>query len=212
MSHFDFRLQKNHQSDEEKLTVTLETTLVSTTLAKDSATKSASLPASVSTLPFVVDNDSSVVSLSVNLGTDDRKVPGVDSTSSLDEIQESHDASHSSILELNETSQEHVTGLGNLMPSNVSSTEPVPTDVTEAQSNQVVNFHSCQATSTVSLATSFQHVLPKMTVIDANLTDEAKDQLEKEAFIRVIDAYKQVAISGGLDSRFSLLGHLGIEV
>ncbi|RRT48002.1 hypothetical protein B296_00052218 [Ensete ventricosum] len=212
LSHFAFHLQKSHQISEEKVMDTVETTLLSSSVGDGSAMMPAILPASVSPFPVVTQNGSSAVSLSLNSATEERVIPGVDSTSSTDEIQESHDASHSSNPEVNDSSQDHATSLGSLVPSNVLSTCSMGTDVLETQSTGVGIFDTSQASSTASLVTSCQYVLPKMMILDVNLTDEAKDQLQKVAFVRILDAYKQVAISGGLDARCSLLVHLGIEV
>ncbi|RZS21206.1 hypothetical protein BHM03_00053818 [Ensete ventricosum] len=212
LSHFAFHLQESHQISEEKVMDTVETTLLSSSVGDGSAMMPAILPASVSPFPVVTQNGSSAVSLSLNSATEERVIPGVDSTSSTDEIQESHDASHSSNPEVNDSSQDHATSLGSLVPSNVLSTCSMATDVLETQSTGVGIFDTSQASSTASLVTSCQYVLPKMMILDVNLTDEAKDQLQKVAFVRILDAYKQVAISGGLDARCSLLVHLGIEV
>ncbi|KAJ8476753.1 hypothetical protein OPV22_020480 [Ensete ventricosum] len=208
MSH---DVAESHQISEEKVMDTVETTLLSSSVGDGSAMMPAILPASVSPFPVVTQNGSSAVSLSLNSATEERVIPGVDSTSSTDEIQESHDASHSSNPEVNDSSQDHATSLGSLVPSNVLSTCSMATDVLETQSTGVGIFDTSQASSTASLVTSCQYVLPKMMILDVNLTDEAKDQLQKVAFVRILDAYKQVAISGGLDARCSLLVHLGIE-
>lgn len=191
---------------------TVETTLLSSSGGDGGAMMPVTLPASVSPFPVVTENGSSAVSLSLNSATEERVIPGVDSTSSIDEIQESLDASHSSNPEVNDSSQDHATSLGSLVPSNVLSTCSMATDVSETQSTGVGIFDTSQASSAASLVTSCQYVLPKMMILDVNLTDEAKDQLQKVAFVRILDAYKQVAISGGLDARCSLLAHLGIEV
>lgn len=200
-------MQKNYQNDDEEVT-----DRVQTTLADGSATRAASFPASILPLPHVAEHGHSAVSSIVNSEMDERKIPGVDSTNSSDEIQESHDASHSSVPELIETSQDLISGLGNTPPTNVLSAESLVSDVTGTQSTGVINPDTCQATSTSSIATPFQYVLPKMIIMDANLTDESKDQLQKEAFIRVLDAYKQAAASGDSITRLSLLAHLGMEV
>ncbi|CAL9191172.1 uncharacterized protein LOC135583873 [Musa acuminata AAA Group] len=208
MSH---DVAKSHQSSEEKVMDTVETTLLSSSGSDGGAMMPVTLPASVSPFPVVTENGSSAVSLSLNSATEERVIPGVDSTSSIDEIQESLDASHSSNPEVNDSSQDHATSLGSLVPSNVLSTCSMATDVSETQSTGVGIFDTSQASSAASLVTSCQYVLPKMMILDVNLTDEAKDQLQKVAFVRILDAYKQVAISGGLDARCSLLAHLGIE-
>ncbi|GMP85857.1 hypothetical protein CsSME_00038859 [Camellia sinensis var. sinensis] len=44
-----------------------------------------------------------------------------------------------------------------------------------------------------------------------NLADEEKDQLQKLAFTRIVEAYKQIADAGGSHVHFSLLAYLGVE-
>ncbi|KAE9447623.1 hypothetical protein C3L33_20463, partial [Rhododendron williamsianum] len=44
-----------------------------------------------------------------------------------------------------------------------------------------------------------------------DLSEEEKDQLQKLAFTRIVEAYKQIATAGGSCVRFALLGCLGIE-
>ncbi|KAM7271711.1 hypothetical protein ACFE04_030925 [Oxalis oulophora] len=55
-------------------------------------------------------------------------------------------------------------------------------------------------------------VLPKMLAPVINLADEEKDDLQKMAFTRIIEAYKQIDASGGSEVRFSLLASLGVDL
>ncbi|KAF8038513.1 hypothetical protein BT93_B1152 [Corymbia citriodora subsp. variegata] len=62
-----------------------------------------------------------------------------------------------------------------------------------------------------SVGLSSHVMLPKMSAPVIDLTDEQKDQLQKSAFTRIIDAYKEVALAGGSEVRSSLLSYLGVE-
>ncbi|XP_075509306.1 uncharacterized protein LOC142545805 isoform X1 [Primulina tabacum] len=56
-----------------------------------------------------------------------------------------------------------------------------------------------------------QLVFPKITATVIGLVDEQKDQLQELAFLRIIDAYKQVTAAGGCQLRVCSLAHSGIE-
>ncbi|KAI3808018.1 hypothetical protein L1987_23959 [Smallanthus sonchifolius] len=45
-----------------------------------------------------------------------------------------------------------------------------------------------------------------------NLTGEHKDHIHKLAFIRMIEAYKRIAVDGRSQLRFSLLSYSGVEI
>ncbi|KAL8167658.1 hypothetical protein V2J09_009157 [Rumex salicifolius] len=66
--------------------------------------------------------------------------------------------------------------------------------------------------STATSIGSIQHlVLPKIAAPVVDLTEEEKDEIQKVSFARIVNAYKQVAISGGSRMHFSLLAYLGVE-
>ncbi|KAJ4911512.1 HEAT repeat-containing protein [Raphanus sativus] len=67
------------------------------------------------------------------------------------------------------------------------------------------------SSTATSLASAPQFVLPKISAPVVNLSDEEKDSLQKLVFLRIVEAYKQVSMSGGSQLRFSLLAHLGVE-
>lgn len=71
------------------------------------------------------------------------------------------------------------------------------------------NVNSSTATSVRLLP---QFVLPKISAPIINLPDNQKDQLQQLAFMRIVDAYKQVTVAGGSQARFSVLAHSGMEV
>ncbi|VYS65520.1 unnamed protein product [Arabidopsis thaliana] len=68
---------------------------------------------------------------------------------------------------------------------------------------------SPKAVGTVASASQF--VLPKISAPVVDLSDEEKDSLQKLVFLRIVEAYKQISMSGGSQLRFSLLAHLGVE-
>lgn len=70
------------------------------------------------------------------------------------------------------------------------------------------NISSSTATS---VGFSSQLILPKISAPVIHLADEHKDQLQQVAFVRIIDAYKQVTVAGGSQVRFSILAYSGLE-
>lgn len=75
-----------------------------------------------------------------------------------------------------------------------------------------IGSNSLVSSTATSLASAPQFVLPKISAPVVNLSDEEKDSLQKLVFLRIVEAYKQVSMSGGSQLRFSLLAHLGVEV
>lgn len=76
----------------------------------------------------------------------------------------------------------------------------------------VSDVNSLASSTATSARVSFQLVLPKMAAPVVDLVDEEKDELLKLAFVRIVEAYKQIAVAGGSQARFSLLAYLGVEV
>ncbi|KAG5407955.1 hypothetical protein IGI04_004274 [Brassica rapa subsp. trilocularis] len=74
-----------------------------------------------------------------------------------------------------------------------------------------IGSNSLVSSTATSLASAPQFVLPKISAPVVNLSDEEKDSLQKLVFSRIVEAYKQVSMSGGSQLRFSLLAHLGVE-
>ncbi|CAA7061832.1 unnamed protein product [Microthlaspi erraticum] len=71
--------------------------------------------------------------------------------------------------------------------------------------------NSLVSSTATSIASAPQFVLPKISAPVVDLSDGEKDGLQKLVFLRIVEAYKQISISGGSQLRFSLLGHLGAE-
>ncbi|XP_047333774.1 uncharacterized protein LOC124937540 isoform X2 [Impatiens glandulifera] len=84
----------------------------------------------------------------------------------------------------------------------------ISTDRSEELTNDVNGINGSTASS-VSLPVQF--VLPKMSAPVISITDEERDHLQKLAFMRIIEAYKQISFAGGSEARFSLLVYLGVE-
>lgn len=136
-------------------------------------------------------------------------IPGLESGRSSDEIEGSLDASHSSTGELQGTSQENDISLESTPTLHNSSSNCQMTCTSEILSPSIGVLDASPVPSS-SLVIPTQH-LPKMVVHDVNLNDDQKDYLQKFAFIRIIEAYKQVSLSGGSHARLSLLANLAIE-
>ncbi|XP_024011514.1 uncharacterized protein LOC18017266 isoform X2 [Eutrema salsugineum] len=71
--------------------------------------------------------------------------------------------------------------------------------------------NSLVSSTATSLVSAPQFVLPKISAPVVDLSDEEKDNLQKLVFLRIVEAYKQISMSGGSQLRFSLLAQLGIE-
>ncbi|XP_059462379.1 uncharacterized protein LOC132191403 isoform X1 [Corylus avellana] len=138
------------------------------------------------------------------------EIPGLDSSAHTDGLSETLVASSLASTDLEEASQEQVTSLGqspvNLLPS-------MSTDKSEELSPKaaVTDVTSLVSSTATSVGLSSHFVLPKMAAPVVYLDDEQKDHLQKLAFMRIVEAYKQVAVAGGAQIRFSLLANLGVE-
>ncbi|KAJ9545286.1 hypothetical protein OSB04_024993 [Centaurea solstitialis] len=137
-------------------------------------------------------------------------IPGLDSSDRNDGIPEMQVDSSLISVDPEENSQEQITNMGrssaDIVPSmSTDRSEELSPKEAMAEANSI---NSSTATS-VQLITKV--VLPKMSAPVISLTDEQKDQIQKSAFIRIIEAYKHIAVAGGSQLRFSLLSYLGVE-
>ncbi|KAI9085134.1 hypothetical protein K1719_032950 [Acacia pycnantha] len=137
-------------------------------------------------------------------------IPGLDSFGRSDTLSETGAPLASSDLE--EASQEQVMSFGQRSPLNI--VPSISTDRSEEISPKaaVTDVTSVVSSAATSDRSSSRLVLPKMTAPVVDLADEQTDNLQKLAFIRIIDAYKQITIAGGSKVRFSILAHLGVEL
>ncbi|KAF9596937.1 hypothetical protein IFM89_014516 [Coptis chinensis] len=75
----------------------------------------------------------------------------------------------------------------------------------------VSDANSVASTTTTPVVLSNQCALPKMTAPVVILSDDQKDDLQRMAFMRIIDNYNKISVAGGSHLRFSLLACLGVE-
>ncbi|KAF8394916.1 hypothetical protein HHK36_018855 [Tetracentron sinense] len=170
------------------------------------------VPSSV-VIPSGMENGSSVIpSETHDVGNLESEIPGLDSTIYNDGLPETLGASHFASADLEGANQEQVTSLSR-SPLDILSPGCMPTDRSEELSPKVAvtDANSSISTTASSAGLSSQFVLPKMSAPVINLTDEQKDHLQKLSFIRIVDAYKQIAVAGGSHIRFSVLANLGVE-
>ncbi|GLT37611.1 hypothetical protein SLA2020_119170 [Shorea laevis] len=140
------------------------------------------------------------------------EIPGLDSSVHNDGLSDTQAASSLASTDLEDASQEQVTSFSGRSPMHVLPS--MSTDRSEELSPKASFMDSSSLVSStatsVGLLSTF--VLPKMTAPVVNLSEEEKDDLQKLAFIRVIEAYKQITVAGGSQARFFLLPYLGVEL
>jgi len=127
---------------------------------------------------------------------------------SLVDILESSEASHASTEP--QGAQEHVSSFISSLPADNSSAGLSLAQSTETRSpsSSILEANNSQLSSLNSLGS--QYALPKFVVNNIDLSDEAKDLLQKESFLRILESDKQEA-TGGSIARLPLLAHLGVE-
>ncbi|KAI7997805.1 Symplekin [Camellia lanceoleosa] len=142
-----------------------------------------------------------------NLGSE---IPGLDSAVQSVGLAETPIVSSLAPTDLEDASQEQGTSLGSSVMELVPS---ISTDRSEELSPKaaVTDVSSRNSLTVTSVGLSTQFILPKMSAPVINLADEEKDQLQKLAFTRIVEAYKQIADAGGSHVHFSLLAYLGVE-
>ncbi|KAL4606232.1 hypothetical protein ACB092_09G086800 [Castanea dentata] len=145
-----------------------------------------------------------------DVGDLESEIPGLDSSAHTDGMSEALVTSSMASTDLEEAGQEQVTSVGQstlkLLPS-------MSTDKSEELSPKaaVTDVSSLVTSTATSVGLSCNFVLPKMSAPVVYLDDEQKDYLQKMAFIHIVEAYRQVAVAGGSQVRFSLLAYLGVE-
>ncbi|KAM0991477.1 hypothetical protein ACFX2C_009854 [Malus domestica] len=136
------------------------------------------------------------------------EIPGLDSA--CNSGSEPIIASSSTLMDVENASQEQVTSMGQRTPLNLLPS--LSTDKSEELSPRAaVADVSVLSSTATSVGLSHHLVLPKMSAPVVILSDEEKDWLQQLAFTRIIEAYKQIAVAGGSQIRCSLLISLGVE-
>lgn len=155
-------------------------------------------------LPVTENADSSVSAGLHAIGNIESDIPGLSSSGRNDGFSETLVASSSATTDLEDASQEQVTS--GRSPLDLPS---VSTDRSDELSSKAA---ITDTQSLISSTATSHFVLPKMSAPVVELSDEQKDQLQKLSYIRIVEAYKQIAVAGGSQIRLSLLASLGVEV
>ncbi|XP_021744745.1 uncharacterized protein LOC110710718 isoform X2 [Chenopodium quinoa] len=160
---------------------------------------------------FEVPKGSAVTCEFQDMGPSDNAIPGLDNAHSdgfLDTVASSSLAS----TDRDDGSQDQVTSVGKSFK--IESLPSVSTEKSEELSSKAAaaDANIGMASTASSLGPVHQFVLPKLSAPVIDLSSEDKDKLQKLVFLRIVEAYKQVAVSGGSQLRFSLLSYLGVEL
>ncbi|KAI3473144.1 hypothetical protein Pfo_030436 [Paulownia fortunei] len=145
------------------------------------------------------------------------EIPGLALSTQDDGLPESAAVFPMGLTDLDDANQEKFTNLGRI---------PVELDMTPIELAQslsmdrseelspkaaIMDTNSMNSSTATSVGLFSQLVLPKISAPLIYLADEQKDQLQQLAFVRIVDAYKQVTVAGGSQVRFSILAHSGME-
>ncbi|XP_024312519.1 symplekin isoform X2 [Brachypodium distachyon] len=194
------------EADQDEVPPVNDSTLV-TSSAGDVAPVIASSAVPTATNPPKEENsDSSAVPLDMEIV--EAKVPSADATGLSIEIQESSETSHASTEP--QGTQEHSGSFISSLPADNSSVGVSLAQSSETRSPTSSTIEGSQSQFSSLNSLTSQHVLPKLVVTNIDLTDEAKDLLQKEAFLRILERDKQEESSGS-NTRLPLLSHLGVE-
>ncbi|XP_062186782.1 uncharacterized protein LOC133890428 [Phragmites australis] len=198
-------LKRANQIDQDEVLPAKDSAVVPS-VADDITTFPASSPVPTSVNPPMEDN-SNRRTVPLDIETAEAKVPSAGVTSSID-ILESSEASHASTEP--QGTQEHAGSFISSLPADNSSVglSLVQSSETHSPSSSTVEANQSQLSSLNAL--NSQYILPKLVVSNIDISDEAKDLLQKEAFVRILESDKQQT-SGGSLARLPLLAHLGVE-
>lgn len=172
----------------------------------------AGLPASSNVDLSGMQMDSLAVSSNIHdFENSDSEIPGLDSSAHNDVFSETMGASSLVSTDIEDASQEQGTSLGTRSYQEVLPS--ISNDRSEELSPKAAATDSNSLISSTATSVRLHQplVLPKMSAPVVNLADEQKDQLQNLAFIRIIEAYKQIAVAGSSQFRLSLLASLGVE-
>lgn len=209
-------LVKSHGEEEEELSTTIVDSGVvhsGMNLSSENVPLPTEFPPSDTCIPGVVNVSTLLPSDIDDVGNIESGIPGLDSFGRSDALSETLAASSlaSTDIQLEDASQEQVTSLDKRSPLNL--VQSISTDRSEELSPKAVatDVNSLVSSTATSVVLHSRLVLPKMIAPVVNLADEQKDHLQKLTFMRIIDAYKQIAVAGGSKVRFSILAYLGVE-
>lgn len=161
-------------------------------------------------VPSADDVSLAIVPKVPDIGLPENGIPGLESSTHSYGLSDTLVVS-SVATDLEEASQDQVNSLGR------SSQEIIPSISTD-RSEELSPKAACMDTTSInsSTATSLrlpsQLVLPKMSAPVISLDGEQMDSIQKMSFMRIVEAYKHIAVAGGSQVRFSLLAYLGVAV
>ncbi|KAK4359342.1 hypothetical protein RND71_021571 [Anisodus tanguticus] len=208
----DPELQQIKGGEEHLDSVTTNVTSNTLNYASEQAPEYVTEPlSSTKSTPLLMENDVSAVQSDVaDMENTEDFIPGLDSVARKGESSELVAVSSVGPTELEDGSQEQGSSL---VRSSLEVVPSISTDRSEELSPKaaVTDVTSVNSSTETSIGISLQLLLPKISAPVINLSDEQKDNIQKSALARVIDAYKQIAIAGGSQVRFSLLAYLGVE-
>ncbi|KMT12330.1 hypothetical protein BVRB_5g102710 isoform B [Beta vulgaris subsp. vulgaris] len=146
-----------------------------------------------------------------DLGPTDTLIPGLDNAPS-DGLFDIVASSSLASTDRDDCSQDQNTSFGKR-----SMTESLPSVSNErseelSSKTAAVDANIGMTSTATSVGPVHLFVLPKMSAPVVDLSSEDKDTLQKLVFLRIVEAYKQVAVSGGSQLRFSLLSYLGVQL
>ncbi|XP_050236923.1 uncharacterized protein LOC126686734 isoform X2 [Mercurialis annua] len=146
-----------------------------------------------------------------DIGNLESEIPGLDSCARNDGLSETMGASSMVSTDIEDVNQDQVTSLDG--SSNMDILPAISTERSEELSPKaaVVDSNSQISSTAVSVGVPCTVVLPKMSAPVVDLAEEQKDELQILSFKHIVEAYKQIATSGGSQVRFSLLACLGVE-
>ncbi|XP_010423951.1 PREDICTED: uncharacterized protein LOC104708990 [Camelina sativa] len=198
-------IPKTENEDEEVFAVHVDQQMFS---AEDAVLATGLLPSSDVSFPEN-EEDSTVFPPDVHyIGNIESGIPGLDSSAQLDLSGARVTSVLNSMNVEAATKNQNASGklLVDVIPSmSVDKSEEFSPKAAATGSTSLV------LSTATSVASAPHFVLPKISAPVVDLSDEEKDSLQKLVFLRIVEAYKQISMSGGSQLRFSLLAHLGVE-
>ncbi|XP_057808155.1 uncharacterized protein LOC131022653 isoform X2 [Salvia miltiorrhiza] len=224
-------LEKETGIEDSELEQTLEeepqVTLADSSVAHDdlsSANEQAAVSISESAcsgdIPYPMETGYAVITSEVtDIEGRANEIPGLSSATEDDGLPENMDTMPKGLADSDDANQEKFSNLGG---TSIES-DRIPTELAQSLSTDrseelspkaeaaTTDASSLNSSTATSVGLAPQLVLPKIGAPVIHLADEEKDQLQQLAFVRIVDAYKQVAVAGGSQVRFSVLAHAGLE-
>ncbi|OEL15350.1 hypothetical protein BAE44_0023629 [Dichanthelium oligosanthes] len=198
-------LKRANQIDQDEVLPAKESAAVSS-VADDIMTIPASSPVP-SSVNQPMEENSNIPTVPLCIETSEVKGTSAGANSSID-ILESSETSHASTEP--QGTQEQASSFISSLPADNSSAGLSLAQLSETRSPSSSTMEANQSQLSSLNSLSSQYVLPKLVVNNIDLSDEAKDLLQKESFMRILGSDKQEA-SGGSIARLPLLAHLGVE-